>query len=220
MIIHQIFLKVTEKTLDDFPIYVDGIRQWKEFCQEHGWEYKLWTEIPQDILDEDDLYVLEHSKTRHPFVIVDYLRYIVLNQYGGMYIDLDVLPKPKFTEIMNHETIIGCGDNVVSAKDRTSHNSNVIRLPPHQYPLLKKFCGEEFRRLQSIPIYDTWKIRFFIRSTGAGMLNKFLKPMKIPLFHDFEDYFVDKMTSSWDTPAIKKLIRPQVKPAVRQNDHN
>ena len=207
MILHQIFLKVTDKTLDDYPCYIDGINKWREFCKEHGWEYKLWTEMPEDILDDDDRFVLEHSKDRHPFIPVDYLRYIVLRKYGGMYIDLDVLPKPKFTEIMNNEIIIGCGDNVVAAQDRKSHNSNVIKMPHHYYISLKNFCVGEFKRLLVIPVYETWKIRFYLRSVGADMLNKFLKPMKIPIFNDFADYFDDKMNSTWDTITIKKQLK-------------
>ncbi len=207
MIIHQIFLKVSDKTLEDFPCYIEGIKIWKEFCKKHNWEYKLWTDIPQDILDEDDIYILQQSKGRHPFIPVDYMRLIVLKKYGGMYVDLDVTPKDKFKEIMNNKIIIGCGDNVVSAKERTTHNSNVIKLPHHYYLSLKKFCVKTFKRLIQIPIYDTWKIRFYLRSVSAPMLDKFLKPMNIPIFNDFEDYFEDKMTSTWDTPALKKQLK-------------
>lgn len=209
MIIHQIFLKVSDKELSDFPCYIEGIEIWRDFCEKNGWEHKLWTEIPEDILDDDDRFVLENSKGRHPFIPVDYLRYIVLKKYGGMYVDLDVFPKEKFNEIKNNEIIIGCGDNVVSAKDRTTHNSNVIKLPNHLYTDLKDFCVKTFKEKLQIKIYETWKIRFFLRSVSAPMLDKFLKPMKIPVFNDFADYFDDKMTSTWDTSEMKKRLRNQ-----------
>jgi hypothetical protein len=209
MIVHQIFLKVSDKTLEDYPCYVEGMTKWKVFCEENGWEHKLWTEIPEDILDDDDRFVLENSKDRHPFIPIDYLRWIVLRHYGGMYVDLDVAPKPKFKEIMNNPIIIGCGDNVVSAKERKSHNNNVVKLPNHYYISLKDFCVNKFKEKLDIPIYKIWKIRFFLRSVSAGMLNDYLKTFMppVPLFNDFADYFDDGMTSAWDTPALKNTLK-------------
>ena len=200
--IHQIFLKVSNKTLEDYPCYIEGMNKWKEFCKEHKWEYKLWTEIPEDILDDDDRFVLKETN-KYYFSKVDYLKYIVLRKYGGMYIDLDVSPKPKFTEIMNNNIIIGQG----ARKD--SYNNNVIKLPNHYYITLKKFSLKETKRCLSIPIYEKWKIRFYLRTVGPSMFAKYCREYNIkdPNHKYFSDYFVDYETNAWDTPAVKKQLK-------------
>ena len=55
MIIHQIFLKVSNKTINDYPCYLEGSALWQEFCSKNGWEYRLHTEIDESIMTEEEL---------------------------------------------------------------------------------------------------------------------------------------------------------------------
>tara|TARA_Y100000593_G_C4319186_1_gene342775 strand:- start:2988 stop:3599 length:612 start_codon:yes stop_codon:yes gene_type:complete len=201
MIIHQIFLKVSDKTLEDYPIYIEGIKIWKELCKKHNWEYKLWTEIPQDILDEDDKFILDDSKNKEPFIKVDYLRYIILEKYGGMYVDLDITPNDKFTEIMNDDIIIGVWKSRNIKDDfKILVNNSVIKLSKEYASLLRKYCIDEYKNKLNIEIYNTWKKRFLLQSVGSAMFRRFCKKQNIcNTFNndDFEIYFIDKQTTAW-----------------------
>jgi hypothetical protein len=201
MIIHQIFLKVSDKTLEDYPCYLEGIKIWKDFCKKHNWEYKLWTDIPKDILDEDDKFILDDSIDKEPFIKVDYLRYIILEKYGGMYVDLDVTPKDKFIEIMNDDIIIG----VWKSRNIKDHhkllvNNSVIKLSTEHSKLLRKYCIDEYKNKLKIDIYKTWKKRFLLQSVGAAMFRRFCKNNNLVNSfnnNDFETYFTDNQTTAW-----------------------
>jgi len=201
MIIHQIFLKVSDKTLEDYPCYLEGIKIWKDFCKKHNWEYKLWTDIPKDILDEDDKFILDDSIDKEPFIKVDYLRYIILEKYGGMYVDLDVTPKDKFIEIMNDDLIIG----VWKSRNIKDHhkllvNNSVIKLSTEHSKLLRKYCIDEYKNKLKIDIYKTLNKRFLLQSVGSAMFRRFCKNNNLVNSfnnNDFETYFTDNQTTAW-----------------------
>ncbi len=197
MIIHQIFLKVSDKTLEDYPCYLEGIKIWKDFCKKHNWEYKLWTDIPEDILDEDDKFILDDSIDKEPFIKVDYIRYIILEKYGGIYVDLDVTPKDKFTEIMNDDIIIGI---YITNDNKIFLNNSVIKLSTEHIKLLRQYSINQYKNKLKIDIYKTWKKRFMLQSVGVAMFRRFCKKHKLVNsfnHYDFETYFTDKATQSW-----------------------
>lgn len=192
MIIHQVFLKISERELDDFPCYVENLAKWRDFCEKNGWEHKLWTDIPYDIADDDDKFVLENSKDRDPFIPIDYIRYMILEKYGGMYVDLDVSPTEKFDEIKDRDII-----TALCMTTGKTHNNAVIKLTPELCKKLRQFCINRFREKLNIEIYHTWKKRFLLQSVGARMFYQFCKKEKIPVFHEYNEYFHDQATGSW-----------------------
>lgn len=79
-IIHQIW--IGKKLPDEFKKFTES---WKIYHPD--WEYKLWTQddIPKLNLRNRDF--IEQS--RNPGEISDLLRYEILYQYGGVYLDVD-----------------------------------------------------------------------------------------------------------------------------------
>ena len=79
--IHQIWLgdkKLPKKCLS-------WMKSWQKFNPE--WEYKLWDEERIKNLDIKDFNI--YSKKINPGYRSDILRYIILNKYGGLYVDTD-----------------------------------------------------------------------------------------------------------------------------------
>jgi len=79
-IIHQIW--IGKEVPQEFESYCNS---WKKHHPD--WEYKLWTQhdIPNLLLHNKDLIV----SSRNPGEISDLLRYEILYQFGGVYVDMD-----------------------------------------------------------------------------------------------------------------------------------
>jgi mannosyltransferase OCH1-like enzyme len=195
-IIHQIFLKVSDKTINDYPCYVEGIKLWKEWCKDHGYEYKLWTDIPYELLDEKDKEVLEEATKRFYFAPIDFIRMPILENYGGMYVDLDVHPTDKLINIMDRENIFGTGYN----GKKEFLTNNVMKCSKENAGLMRLYSHKCFDEKIKIKIYDKWKIRFFLRTMGACMVSNFctreMKIKHIP-FDEWNEYFKDHYTLAW-----------------------
>lgn len=70
-----------------------GTQAWDGHCQAHGYEYKLWLEsdLQQLGILDHPVFVRMQSKGDHPGA-VDVARYIILQRYGGIYLDCDWYP--------------------------------------------------------------------------------------------------------------------------------
>lgn len=195
MIVHQIFLKVSEKTINDFPCYLQGSALWKDFCSKNGWEYKLHTEIDESIMTEEEREILKEGTKRYAFFPIDYYRYIFLSKYGGMYVDLDVSPTDKFIEIKDKDNIIG---RTVLMNNKYHINNNIIKLSPELSFKLRNYTNKEFNDKKKIKVYDTWIKRFFLQTVGCQMFSRFCKLNKITFLDNYDDYFIDYSTITWD----------------------
>lgn len=194
MIIHQIFLKLSDKNLEDFPVYLESIKKWKDICQLNGWEYMLHREVDETIMTDEEKKVMKLGTDRYYFYVVDFYRCILLSKYKGMYVDLDVLPTDDFYKIKDDETIIGRNSG---GKYKESVNNNIIRLKDELYDELKEYMIETTYEKLSIKVYETWKIRFLLQC-GPHMFKRFCKMKKLTYHQNFDDYFVDYNTNCWD----------------------
>ncbi len=195
MIIHQIFLKVSDKNFEDFPCYEESSNKWKSLCDKYGWEYKLHTEVDQNIMTDEEKEIMKLGTERYPFFPVDYYRYIFLCKYGGMYVDLDVISTDNFEKIKDDDIIVGRTSTRENIK--YENNNNIIKLTPELNLKLKNFCNQQFYEKCEINIYHTWKKRFLLRTVGAQMFSKFCKLNKIKFNDNFDDYFIDVATGTW-----------------------
>jgi mannosyltransferase OCH1-like enzyme len=198
MIVHQIFLKVSDKTFDDYPCYAEGMAKWKTLCEEQGWEYKLHTDIDKRIMNEYELDFLDKIDKIYHFSRVDYYRYILLSYYGGMYIDLDVEPTDKFKIIMNNDIIIGRTPKKTGRYNCYHANGNVIKLPKQIANELKQYSHSQYDEKIKIEVYKNRIKRFHLLVVGPNMLHKFCRTKKISFLLDFDEYFLDHSTMAWD----------------------
>lgn len=78
---------------------------WKKYC--HGWEIRLWDEndSPMTVPWVKDAY--KHQK--YAFV-ADYVRFWALFQYGGVYLDTDMLLISPLDSFLGHKVFLGRED--------------------------------------------------------------------------------------------------------------
>lgn len=150
-IVHQIWIKVDEQDSKPIP---DHVNRWREYCKAFGYGYKLWTEIDilliEEMLRKDGTYesFMKMRHFRYYKSMSDILRYTLLLQVGGVYLDCDFpcrLDKPMdeyfFFDNMTLMTERYCR-NVNQDSGHFFHTSIMIASQDH--PILKRI-------VQSIP---------------------------------------------------------------------
>lgn len=96
--IHQIWLG--SPFPDKYKAYTDS---WKEFHPD--WEYHLWTDAEGVDMPRRDLY----DYIKNPGQKSDFLRYHILNQFGGLYVDTDFECLKPFDSLSYAEFLVGVG---------------------------------------------------------------------------------------------------------------
>tara|TARA_R100000951_G_scaffold112509_1_gene112964 strand:- start:1902 stop:2549 length:648 start_codon:yes stop_codon:yes gene_type:complete len=208
-LIHQVFWKFTDKELDEIEAFKQHQAITKKFCNEYGYDYRLWSlsdceELLAEFYPE---YIQLWGDFRHDIQRADFIRYLILHKYGGFYLDLDVSPLRDLKDLLNNECIFTTWS---SDKHNKPYNAMMASIPNNS--LFIKICYECMLRTyekQSMKIYDSWKGRLVFQTTGHFMLNKvvpkqFIKKLmavenKSKNISDISDtaYFQDVNISSW-----------------------
>ena len=103
--VHQIWFG------DPAALCVEGVKRWRAFSQQFGYGYRLWTEA------DDDVYATilstQHYALLHEFLdcgdnwaASDLLRIDLLEQYGGVYSDLDISAPVRNGELVDLAEIL------------------------------------------------------------------------------------------------------------------
>ena len=208
-LIHQVFWKFTDKELEDIPAFKQHQAITKKFCNEYGYEYRLWSlsdceELLNDFYPE---YIQLWHDFRYDIQRADFIRYLILHKFGGFYIDLDVSPLRDLKDLLNNESIFTTWQ---SDKHSKPYNAMMASIPNNN--LFIKICYECMVRTyekQNMEIYDTWKGRLIFQTTGHFMLNKVVPKQFIKKLMAVENksknisescdepYFQDSNVSSW-----------------------
>jgi len=174
--IHQIFIPFSDgKTLADFPIYQEQVQKTMAYCVKNTISYKLWSlrdceELVQGYPEYSELY---HNLFRYDIQRVDFMKYLILYDRGGVYLDCDVCPID--------------GVDISHLYEMPSFVSRWTDSPLpynaccgfHQHnPLLLHILAEIDRSTKeknAMPIYERWKGRYVFHTTGHHMLKRALK---------------------------------------------
>jgi mannosyltransferase OCH1-like enzyme len=120
--IHQIWLG--SEVPEAYKVYMDT---WTKFHPD--WEYKLWTDA--DVPAVNIKSSLVYSKAINPAMKSDILRYEILRQYGGLYVDTDFECVRPFDDLMDLKFFTG-----ISYDDTfVIYNGLIASIPNH--PILK-----------------------------------------------------------------------------------
>ena len=227
MIIHQVFWKFKDKELSEIPVFKKNVQRTKQFCKQHNYEYKMW-----DLKDSEELivekypeYICLWSEFRFDIQRCDFIRYLILHEYGGWYVDCDVYPIQNLDSIFQNNCDVGFANEVVK-ECFTTWSDDIHRLPYNAVmyssknnPLFIEIMKEVEKRViekQAIKQYDTWKGRLVFQTTGHRMLASVVPKSSIHelmLIHNEEKgiyisadnpYFYDENITSWWTDPQKK----------------
>ena len=184
--IHQVFLDIGLKPLSERTDWLENMEKNKK--KNPHVRFKLWTdkEVNKLIDDEYPQYKKMIRSFPHKFYLIDFCRYLILNKYGGMYMDLDVYCKKKLP------------DSVILGQDnKPAVNNNIIKLKNEDYKKLLDFCVSEYKRIADENLYSKWKGRHLLNSVGAYMFKRFCRNNDIKSSIKFKDYFIDAESRSW-----------------------
>lgn len=193
LLVHFVFMDVGLGQFTEHPLYQRNIEEFHRFNPDA--EIKVWTEESANRLVSEryshliDVWNSFPSKWYH----IDFIRYLILDSYGGVYVDLDMqctrrLPELELMDFVDRDdeyehrtprTVRFC-NNVIHFRDR--------RL----YPQLIEFS---LHRLKTIRVQKCWKYRRFLYTVGARMYHRFCQRHKLKK-SQIRDYFRNHKTHS------------------------
>ena len=210
--IHQIFFQI-HKPLDQFPIFLKSISAIQKYAPEY--DYKLWNETDcLNLLEKEYPVFLKFYTKLQKIQQIDFMKYILMYHYGGFYIDLDIIMLQSPNDLTNK--------NLLLPKDsgRAKYRNSMFGSVPHHelwFELLTN-CDTNYNEKKKIEIYQKWKGRFVLQTTGPWYMSRIAKKVlpnhnadKDIIFDrecvgELEDknyYFIDYVINSWVDPKNK-----------------
>jgi len=159
-------------------------QKWKEYCEQHGYTYMLWTENSPGIREllAAKNYALFHFLHRegHPKAASDVLKYAALLEHGGFYVDCDVLPPSSEGMFLPMEKLFPCKGILLptSHLHRNTGSFSAVYVSTKMlfaargHPLIKKAVNNVFDNFQAYRSVRTDMDRNFL--TGRDFLSRIL----------------------------------------------
>jgi mannosyltransferase OCH1-like enzyme len=177
--IHQIYGVFNDGVpLDDIHIFKIQTAKTQEYCKKYDIEYQMW--------DNDSVNELLHNKYpewiefynsfRLPIQKADFIRYLILYDEGGVYVDCDVAPIGDMSDLFKMNEFFVKWNN---DKKELPYNAVLGSVPKSKlYEDIFKQIKHDYAEKSKIKTYDTWVGRFVFQTTGHHMLNRVLKNYK------------------------------------------
>jgi len=138
-----------------------GTQAWEQHARAHGYEYKLWLES-----DLQDLGILNHpsfvymqAKGDFPGA-VDVARYIILHQFGGIYLDCDWYPARldlSFDQLLTMKGICAMAEDIPrqTGKGGLLLANSLIMAPPN-HPVFSRLLASLDDVNKTLPDAPAW----------------------------------------------------------------
>ena len=172
--VHQIFVPFEEgKTITDFPLFEKSISEMKQLSS----SYKLWGQKElETLMKKYPKYYPMWKNARYEIQKVDIGKMVILYDRGGVYADLDILPN----DIKSLNTLKEFDEDAVFGEDDDSVNVELIYSQKGNPMFLQilDYMKEQIGVKSKQKIYDTWKGRYVLQTTGPRMLGRFIKDNK------------------------------------------
>ena len=165
--VHQVFFRFDDRLLDDYPTFAASR---DAFAAMDGWEHRLWDEGAAESLMRERYPTLfdVYRGLRYPVQRVDFAKYAIADAHGGVVCDLDVLPKCHLDDIVVSPCLFDwCSRRNVIAND---FFYTELGLPG----IFDNFAAN-LARVEAIPVYARWKMRYVFHTTGPDFFTRYLK---------------------------------------------
>ena len=198
-IIHQVYGTFEDNVdINDIPLYATQVSKTRQFCETHNIDYKIWgsqecrellNKYPQyslklrwpsvcrnrsvDILKERPDLVEKMNNFREKVMRADFIRYLILFDQGGLYVDCDISPIHSIDELLHKNEFFVRWNNdkrelPYNAVLGSVKNSNL-------YSNIIQHLIQSYQEKSQMEIYNKWKGRFVFQTTGHYMLQRVLK---------------------------------------------
>lgn len=216
-IIHQIYFNLTGNGIDYFPVF----KKSKQICQGYtDYEYILWNEesCEQLIKNEYPEYYKFYNSFRFEIQKIDFVRFCILHKYGGFYIDLDMyILKP--LDALRKKNMVFHNVRHVQKNYSYIENDFIGSVADSELWLqVMKACKHNYKEKSEMKIYNTWKGRFVLQTTGPKFLSRFIrknapaiKPMRLAhtkwSVDSQEDYYIKDFKANTWIDHNKKAVK-------------
>lgn len=173
--LHQVYGLFNDgKSLQDIPIFHQQVSKTQQFCQTDDIIYKMWdNEACNELINKYPQYKELYENFRFPVQKADFIRYLILYDQGGIYVDCDIAPIEDMNDLfqMNQFFVIWNDD-----KKRLPYNAILGSTPKNiLYEDIFKQIEHDYAEKSKIDVYKTWIGRFVFQTTGHFMLKRVLK---------------------------------------------
>ena len=210
IIIHQIYGIFDDGIpLNEIPSFKKCVARTNKFCKKNGYQHRMWNlqMCEELIIDHYPQYLCLWSEFRYPIQKADFIRYLILHQYGGWYVDCDVYPIQNLNCLHNDDEVFTSWSN-----DKAGKPYNAVMYSCKGNSLFMNIAEKVQERVQEkqvMKIYDTWKGRLVFQTTGHHMLKTVVPKSSIHdlmLIHNEKKeiyevsdnpYFYDENASTW-----------------------
>lgn len=175
-IIHQIFYG-NEDNILDFPRFIASKKNTENYCLLKKIRYMFWDKNNiNELLNKYEEYrsifyeMINQTNKTKKCCAYDFIRYLILYEYGGIYIDLDIdIVKDDINELFEK--------NIFMTSFNEDYHISVIGSIVKNEILLKilDFSIKNFNEKKKMKAYETRVVRFVSNTTGSNMINRFVK---------------------------------------------
>jgi len=189
MIVHQIFGLLGDTEMPE--LFKRCQKEVIKYCDENLYSYRLWDKKSCDrLIEKYPEFIDLYNSVKYPIMKVDIIRFIILHYYGGLYLDLDVVPG-KIKRLKENKFIVA--ENIPNENIKKYDNIKNIK---YQIEILQsfpsnpilteylRFIKKQIEEKDKIKVYENWKVRYVLQTTGPNSFNRFLKG-----YEKNKDYF-------------------------------
>lgn len=222
--IHQVYFP-WNGPFELIPIFVKSRQLFQDMHPD--WEYKLWGEEDALKLVEDHApHLLQfYRDMRFNIQRVDFIKFLILKVHGGFYCDLDSHCIQSFEPLRSKRFILHTLKHLIPKHHEYVQNDFMASEPDFKFwDIIFTELPINYKEKQQNPIYDQWKGRFVLQTTGPAFLSRVVKaalpsykPQNVAWtkwkndnwerFDRSEYYFESYQTASW-----AKDVSPNLKP--------
>jgi inositol phosphorylceramide mannosyltransferase catalytic subunit len=222
-IIHQIWITFNPnecKKFEDNELFKIQNERTINFCKKNDIKYLLHNdEECEKLLSKYPEHIDFYNNLRYPTQKCDFLRYLIIYEYGGLYLDMDVSPVRDLNDIWNEKVFLVRWNDTpnipYTAVMACEKNSNFFK------EVIEHFY-ESYESKKDMDYYKKWKGKFVFHTSAHHMINRVLKKQeeKIKL-SDVMDIskknrrvksdnpmFLDYNANSWN---VKKTCQEMIK---------
>ena len=201
MKIHRIFLDIGLGGQKAFNFFCE--KKIKEYCEKHNHEYLFWdNERCNDLLNKYPEYKFMYDNFRYGIMKCDFIRYLVLYEYGGLYIDCDVIINTD-----NIDTTHSIG--FLKYNDKKLFDNGIIYSEKNNKDILLFFdeIKKNIMEKNKIKVYDSWKARYVFQTIGHRASMRFFKNKDKNFYYAMSPEYVDlKKRKDLTSDDINNLI--------------
>ena len=175
LIIHQVYGVFDDgRPLSDIPVYFNQVQKTINYCTKNNISYKMWNStMCNDLVNKYPQYRGLYDNFKHKIMKADFIRYLILYDEGGLYVDCDICPIGDLSDLFKNDEFFVYWSN---DKNKKPYNAVLGSLPssPLYVDILEHLETSYYEKLKN-PTYERWIGRFVFQTTGHHMLQRVLK---------------------------------------------